>query len=125
MDIYTQFGFTRRSHRAEKIGDYSNNWRGSIVLSTENSEVNELESARDFESLVITGTIPMHGIGWRLSDIDFNFNPTLSDRAELGEHITCIVTVGYRSEVKRLPFDEAVERMQAMGVNVERLQPSE
>lgn len=122
---FTRFGFTRRAHNADKLGEYATNWKGLITLSSENPDIDEIEAARDFESMVITGAIPMHGVGWRLASINFNFNPTASDRAELGDHVTCIVTVGYRSEVKRLPFDEAVERMQAMGVNVERLNPPE
>jgi len=118
-NFYTRYGFTRRRHNADKIGDYATAWKGEIVLSSENPEVDEIEAARDFESLVIAGKIPLHGTGWRLANIGFNFNPSTSERAEMGAGITCIVTVGYRSEVKRLPFSEAVDRLAALGILIE------
>ena len=114
-DTYTRFGFIRRKHDADKIGQSANGWKGSIVLSTESDSVNEIESARDFESLVIVGALPMHGNNWRLSGINYNFNPSPDDKLELGQGVKCIVTLNYTSLVNWLTAVEVQERLDALG----------
>lgn len=116
---FERFGFERRAHTADKVGDYANQWRGEILLTTTVPDLDELQAARNFEALVISGSLPMHGNGWRLAYINFNFSPSGADKEALGQNITCMVRVGYKSEVKPLREPELIERLQLMGVPVQ------
>lgn len=115
QNAYEKFGFIRRRHDADKIGQSANGWKGSIVFSSEADDIQEIEAARNFESMVIVGAIPMHGNSWRLSGINFNFNPTPADKEELGAGVKCIVTLNYTSLVNWLTGVEVQERLNALG----------
>ena len=115
---FEKFGFTRRSHTADKVGEYANQWKGEVVLTTEAPNIDELEAARYFEAMVIAGALPLHGSGWRMAYINFNFNPSPADKESLG-NISLIVHVGYKSSVKPLKEEEIIERFQLMGIPLE------
>lgn len=115
---FEKFGFMRRSHTADKVGEYSMQWKGEVLLTTETPNIDEIEAARYFEAMVIAGALPLHGSGWRMAYINFNFSPTPADKDALG-NIAVIVRVGYKSEVKPLRGEEIIERFGLMGIPLE------
>lgn len=111
-NIYTRFGFTRRQHLANKAGKYAELWQGQIILATDTDAfIDEIEAARDFEALVVSSSIPMHGFYHRLAYINFNYSPTSDDKDSMGEGVKCIATIGYLSSVERMNTDEIQHRV--------------
>lgn len=113
---FTRFGFIRRAHNADKTGAYANLWKGEILLTSESNAIDEIEAARNFEAIVVSGSLPMHGTGWRLAYINFNFSPADGERATLGAAVQCIVRIGYNSQVISLKNEEVLERLTAMNI---------
>lgn len=110
--------FERVKHDADKTGNYAHYWKGSITLISTQENIDEIESARDFESMVIAGALKMHGKAWRLTHINFNFKPTREQKEEYGNGVTCVVVVGYLSDVSTLGLDEMAGRLGAMGLEL-------
>lgn len=117
---YTRFGFSRRAHNADKFGTHSGSWKGEILFSSDAPDIDEIEAARNFESLVIAGELPLHGSFWRLAYINFTFSPSAAEKETYGATVSCMVRVGYTSDVKRLNEPEIIERLGIMGINPER-----
>lgn len=118
---FEKFGFMRRSHTADKVGGEhftQMTWKGEIVLTTETPEIDEIEAARYFEAMIIAGALPMHGYGWRLAYINFNFTPSPSEKDTLG-NISVIVRVGYKASITPLNEEEIIERFKLMGIPLE------
>ncbi len=110
--------FERVKHDADKTGDSAHHWKGSITLVSNEPNIDEIEAARDFESMVIGGALNMHGKWWRLTHINFNFKPTREQKEEYGNAVTCVVVVGYLSDVNILGLAEVQGRLADMGLEL-------
>lgn len=114
--VFTKYGFVRKSHSADRIGSHSHQWKGHILLVTEQAVLNEIDVERDLQALVTSGALPMFGIGWTLAAISFSWSPTDEEIRRLGVKARCIVTVTYHSYVENMPGNELTGRLTELGV---------
>jgi hypothetical protein len=90
---------------------------------TEHAVLNELDAERDIQTLVMSGALPMFGVGWSLAAISFSWSPTDEEIKRLGVKARCIVTVTYHSYVENMPGNELSGRLETLGVTTAPNQP--
>lgn len=113
-NTFTRYNFKRVRHTADKEGKGANLWKCLITLVSDEPDIDEIQAARDFEVLVETQKIPMHGSLNKLSSINFNFSPSTTERADFG-NVGCIITLGYLAAVTPIPFEEIEYRLAELG----------
>ena len=115
--LFTVHGFRRKEHSADRVGTYSRQWKGQVLLTTDSDVPDEIQLERDIEALVLSGALPMFGYNWRLAAISFTWGFTSDELQLMGAATRCAIRVTYLADVDALHAAELNHRLEALGVH--------